>query len=277
MTDYLTLADGHIAYDVEGEGPLVLLSHGMGDRRTAYRHLVPLLVAAGYRVATADLRGSGESSTGWPSYSRTNTAADLLALVRHLGGPAVIVGHSFSGGAATIAVADAPDLVRAVVEIDPFTRVVKPSVRGLGIARYRKGTTRLLLAVLLGSTKLWTRYLDIAYPGTKPADYAAHVASLVSNLAEPGRTAALRKMGLAAPKDAAAKLAEVTRPVLVVMGSEDPDWPDPAAEAAGIVSALPAGLGTVAMIEGAGHYPHLQYPAAVAAVVLPFLEEHARA
>ena len=249
----------------------------MGDRRTAYAHLAPLLVEAGYRVATADLRGSGESSTGWPSYSRTDTAVDLLALVRHLGGPAVIVGHSFSGGAATIAAAEAPDLVRAVVEIDPFTRVPKLSVRGLRIGRYRKGTTRLLLIVLLGSRRQWTRYLDVAYPGTKPADYEDHLASLVSNLAEPGRMAALRKMGLAAPKDAAAKLSQVARPVLVVMGSEDPDWPDPAAEAAGIVAALPAGVGTVAMIDGAGHYPHFQAPAAVAAVVLPFLEEHARA
>ena len=277
MTEYLTLDDGQIAYDVTGAGPLVVLSHGMGDRRTAYAHLTPLLVEAGYRVATVDLRGSGESSTGWPGYSRTHTAADLLALIRHLGGPAVIVGHSFSGGAATIAAADAPDLVRAVVEIGPFTRVPKLSVRGLRVGRYRKGTTRLLLMGLLGSSKQWIRYLDVAYPGAKPADYESHIASLVSNLAEPGRMAALRKMGMAKPKDAGAKLPKVARPVLVVMGSEDPDWPDPAAEAAGIVAALPAGVGTVAMIDGAGHYPHFQAPAAVAAVVLPFLEEHARA
>ncbi|MGH3192240.1 MAG: hypothetical protein ACRDOL_34335 [Streptosporangiaceae bacterium] len=38
----------------------------MGDTRNAYRFLVPPLAAAGYRSAAADLRGHGESSTGWP-------------------------------------------------------------------------------------------------------------------------------------------------------------------------------------------------------------------
>ncbi|BEP14482.1 alpha/beta hydrolase [Acidothermaceae bacterium B102] len=277
MTEFLTIGEGRIAYDVSGEGPLVVLSHGMGDRRSAYRFLAPMLVDAGYRVAAADLRGSGESSVGWPSYSRTDTAGDLVALIRHLGGPAIIVGHSFAGGSATIAAADAPDLVSAVVEIGPFTRVAKPSLTGLRVARYRKGSTHLLLMALLGSTHQWSRYLDVAYPGARPADYEAHRDAQLSNLEEPGRMKALKKMGLAAPKDAAAKLALITRPALVVMGSEDPDWVDPKAEAEGIVAAMPAGLGTVAMIEGAGHYPHAQYPDAVAAVVLPFLKEHARA
>jgi pimeloyl-ACP methyl ester carboxylesterase len=86
-----------------------------------------------------------------------------------------------------------------------------------------------------------------------------------------------RKMGLSQPSDAAAQLGNIRCPALVVMGTLDPDWPDPQAEAAGIVAAMPAGLGTVAMIDGAGHYPHTQYPDQVAAVVLPFLKEHARA
>jgi pimeloyl-ACP methyl ester carboxylesterase len=277
MTEFLEIDDGRIAYDVTGEGPLVVLSHGMGDRRTAYRFLAPMLVEAGYRVAAADLRGSGESSVGFASYTRTDTAGDLLALIRHLGGPAVIVGHSFGGGAATIAAAAAPELVSAAVEIGPFTRVAKPSVRGLRVARYRKGSTRLLLAGLLGSVGQWKRYLDVAYPGVKPADYDAYIAALASNLSEPGRMAALRKMAMSVPKDAEAKLPYVTSPVLVVMGSEDPDWVDPHAEAEGVVAALPAGLGTVAMIGGAGHYPHAQYPDAVADVVLLFLKEHAGA
>src|SRR5579875_2239673 len=128
MTEFLDLPGGRIAYQVTGPGPLVVLAHGMGDNRNAYRFLAPLLVQAGYRVAATDLRGHGESSTGWSSYTRADTAADLLALIRHLGGPAdpaVIVGHSFAGGSATIAAAQAPDLVRAVVEISPFTRVFK--------------------------------------------------------------------------------------------------------------------------------------------------------
>src|SRR4051794_27367330 len=110
MTEYLEIEGGRLAYDVIGEGPLVVLSHGMGDGRGAYRFLAPRLVAAGYRVVKADLRGHGESSLDWPSYTRTDVAHDLLALIRHLGGPGIVVGHSFAGGAATIAAALDPDL-----------------------------------------------------------------------------------------------------------------------------------------------------------------------
>ena len=64
MTEFLEVAGGRIAYDVTGEGPLVVLSHGIGDRRQAYRFLAPRLAQAGNRVARADLRGHGESSIG---------------------------------------------------------------------------------------------------------------------------------------------------------------------------------------------------------------------
>jgi pimeloyl-ACP methyl ester carboxylesterase len=61
------------------------------------------------------------------------------------------------------------------------------------------------------------------------------------------------------------------------MGTADPDFPGPQAEGEAIVAAMPAGLGTVAVIDGAGHYPHAQSPDAVAALVIPFLTEHAGA
>src|ERR1700727_3241303 len=113
MTEFLDIKGGRIAYDVTGEGPLIALSHGIGDRRQVFRFLAPELVRAGFRVVAADMRGHGESSMGdWKSISRTDVAGDLVALIRHLGGPAVIVGHSLSGGAATIAAATAPDPVR---------------------------------------------------------------------------------------------------------------------------------------------------------------------
>jgi len=37
MTEFLDINGGRIAYDVAGRGPLVVLSHGIGDRRQAYR------------------------------------------------------------------------------------------------------------------------------------------------------------------------------------------------------------------------------------------------
>jgi pimeloyl-ACP methyl ester carboxylesterase len=273
MTEFLDIQGGRIAYDVTGEGPLIVLSHGIGDHRQVFRFLGPELVRAGFRVAAADLRGHGESSTGdWKSISRTDVAGDLIALIRHLGGgPAVIVGHSLSGGAATIAAATAPDLVSGIVEIGPFTRKVEYSVGGLvRIRRYRRGSLLLGGVLVLRSLKMWMSYLDLAYP-EKPADYAAYMAALRAKLSEPGRMAELLKTMKTSPADAGAALPRIACPALVIMGDEDSDWADPRAEAEGIVAAMPAGLGAVAMIKGAGHYPHAQRADEVAGLVASFL------
>jgi pimeloyl-ACP methyl ester carboxylesterase len=277
MTEFLTVGGGTIAYEVIGEGPLVVLAHGMGDSREAYRFVAPRLAAAGYRVAAVDLRGCGESSAQWPAYSRTDIAGDLLAVIRHLGGPAVLVGHSISGGAATIAAAQAPDLIVGVVELAPFTRKGSIKLSDLRFRSYRRGAFRLLGAGLLGSVPLWLSYLDVAYPGVKPADWTDRRTRIEAMMREPGRMKAMQKMGQSAPSDAGAQLANVRGPALIVEGSLDPDWVDPRAEGEAIVGELPAGLGRLEMIEGAGHYPHVQYPNEVVALILAFLRANARA
>jgi pimeloyl-ACP methyl ester carboxylesterase len=283
MTEFADIEGGRIAYDVTGQGPLVVLSHGIGDRRQSYRFLAPELAAAGYRVAAADLRGHGESSVGWTSVtgkdaiSRTDIAGDLLALIRHLGGPAVIVGQSISGGAATIAAAMEPELVSGIVEINPFTRVTKTDLGALLRNRlYRRGSVRMGGVVIFHSLRLWMSYLNVAYP-TKPADYADYMAALRAKLTEPGRMAEFLKTLKTTPADAEAKLPGIRCPALIIMGTEDCDFADPRAEGEAIAAAMPAGLGTVAMIEGAGHYPHAQYPDQTAALVIPFLAKYAHA
>ncbi|MFK0104834.1 alpha/beta fold hydrolase [Streptomyces sp. NPDC091217] len=271
MTEYLAVDGGTIAYEVAGSGPLIVLAHGMGDSRAAYRAVIPQLVAAGHRVAAVDLRGCGESSADWPAWSRTAIASDLLALIRHLGGPAVLVGHSISGGAATIAAAQEPSLISAVVELTPFTRKQSLRLGDLRVKRFRQGMLRLLGAGAFGSVPLWRSYLDVAYPGVKPADWTERLGRIDSLLHEPGRMKALQGMGRTTPTDAGAQLGNVRCPVLVVMGTLDPDWADPHAEGSAIVDALPSGLGRLELIEGAGHYPHDQFPDQVVSLLLAFL------
>jgi pimeloyl-ACP methyl ester carboxylesterase len=277
MTEVLTVDGGTIAYEVTGEGPLVVLAHGMGDSRDAYRFVTPRLVAAGYRVAAVDLRGCGESSVQWPSITRTDIAGDLIAVIRHLGGPAVLVGHSISGGAATIAAAQAPDLITGVVELAPFTRKQAVKLGDLRSSNYRTGTFRLLGASVLGSVPQWLGYLDQAYPGRKPADWNARQDRIAAMLREPGRMKAFQMMTRSAPADAGAQLGNVRCPALIVEGSLDPDWADPRAEGEAIVAGLPAGLGRLEIIEGAGHYPHVQYPDETVALIRTFLQANARA
>ncbi|MEU9190535.1 alpha/beta hydrolase [Streptomyces sp. NPDC048484] len=275
MTEYLAADGGTIAYEVAGSGPLIVLAHGMGDSRDAYRAVIPPLVAAGFRAAAVDLRGCGESSVDWAAWSRTVIAGDLLALIRHLGGPAVLVGHSVSGGAATIAAAQEPSLITAVVELAPFTRKQSIHLGDLRVKRFRQGMLRLLGSAAFGSLSLWRSYLDAAYPGAKPADWAERLGRIDSLMREPGRMKAMQGMGRSAPTDAGAQLGNVRCPVLVVMGTLDPDWADPRAEGSAIVDALPSGLGRLETIEGAGHYPHDQFPDQVVSLVLAFLRPEA--
>jgi len=228
-------------------------------------------------VASADLRGHGESSMGWASITRTDVAGDLLALIGQLGGPAVIVGHSLSGGAATIAAATRPDLVAGIVEINPFTRTVHYSLGGLlRVRRYRRCFFLMTGTSVFRSLRLWLRYLYLAYPA-KPADYAGYMTALAAKLREPGRMAEFLKTFKSTPADAAKQLPNIRCPALVLMGTADPDFAGPRAEGEAVVAAMPAGAGTVAVVGGAGHYPHAQCPEAVADLVIPFLKEHAGA
>lgn len=275
MTEYLAVQGGTIAYEVAGSGPLVVLAHGLGDSRSAYRNVLPPLVEAGYRVAAVDLRGCGESSVDWTDWSRTAIASDLVAVIRHLGSPAVLVGHSISGGAATIAAAQEPSLITSVVELAPFTRKQPLHLGDLRVARVRRGMLRLLGAGVFGSVRRWRSYLDLAYPGMKPVDWEERVGRIDALLREPGRMKAFKGMFRSAPTDAGDELGNVRCPVLVVMGTLDPDWVDPHAEGSGIVAALPAGLGRLEMIEGGGHYPHDQFPDQVVSLVLAFLRSEA--
>jgi pimeloyl-ACP methyl ester carboxylesterase len=122
-TQYLKQANGQIAYDDSGSGPLIICVPGLGDLRAEYRFLIPQLVEAGYRVVSMDIRGHGETSLDWADYSVGAIGSDMLALIRALAaGPAVVLGTSMAAGAAVWAAAEAPELIAGLVLIGPFVR-----------------------------------------------------------------------------------------------------------------------------------------------------------
>ncbi len=260
-TNYFKQQNGVMAYDDTGSGALVVCAPSMGDLRQEYRFLSPQLVEAGYRVISMDVRGHGETSTYWADYSVAGVGADMVALIRHLSaGPAVIVGESMAAGAAIWAAAEAPECIKGLVLIGPV-------VRGEGMP-----LLQLLYRVMLArpwGLSMWIRYFKSLYPTRKPADFDAYCASLYANLKQPGRLEALQKM-MAAPKRASEeRLPRVNAPALVLMGSRDPDFRQPEAEAQWVANAV---HGTYQLIDGAGHYPQAEMPEVTAPLILSFLQ-----
>ncbi len=259
-TQFLKTSDGSIAYEESGSGPLVIGVPSMGDLRQEYRFLAPRLVEAGYRVASMDLRGHGESSPNWTDFSVAGVGSDILALAKALGGgPAFVIGTSMAAGAAVWAAVEAPESLRGMILVGPF---VRGGSNWFGV----------LLSALFSrpwGPAAWQRYYSGLYPTRKPDDFASYSARLRANLSEPGRMEALLAM-LRASKDASeARLPRVSTPTLVLMGSQDPDFKNPASEAAWIAQAIRS---QYCLIPGAGHYPQAEFPAETAALILPFLK-----
>jgi pimeloyl-ACP methyl ester carboxylesterase len=261
-TSCLQRPEGRIAYDLTGpaEGALVVCLPAMGELRSSYRLLVPLLVERGYRVACLDLRGHGDSDATFDSYDDEALASDALALVDEVGGPAYLVGNSMGAGAAVIAAAERPAAVLGLALVGPFVR--NPPVGPLGTLLFR-----------LTLTKPWGPAAYLSYyprwtPGTRPEGYDEHRDAVAENLRRPGHWKAFVQTTRTSHAPAEARLGDVTAPTVIVMGADDVDWKDPAAEAREIGEALRADvLAGVVVVPGVGHYPQAQAPTVVADAV----------
>jgi len=257
-------AEGIIAYDdAGGEGDLVIMEPGMGALRSEYRYLAPAIGEAGFRAVTADLRGHGDSSTGWSEYTLPAAGRDILALIEHLDtGPAHFIGTSFSPGASVWAAVEQPELFRSLTLIGPWVRDASSGF-----------LQNLMTAVLLnGPWKVrgWGMFYKTLYPTLKPNDFDEYYDQLMFNLHEPGRFEALKGLGFSPKTASEERLSRVQTPALVVMGTKDPDWPDPEVEARWIAAQLSAEL---LLVEGAGHYPQTEMPEKVTPVILDFLAQ----
>lgn len=116
----MTLASGLRALSWGDRGPVVLAQHGWRGRPTQFVRIGGALAARGYRVVAPDAPGHGVSPGRRLS---TRILADLLqAAARELGGVHAVIGHSFGGAAAGIAVEEGLAARRLVVIGSP-TRV----------------------------------------------------------------------------------------------------------------------------------------------------------
>jgi pimeloyl-ACP methyl ester carboxylesterase len=264
-TGYFERDEGRLAYsDYGGQGPIVLMLPGMGALRSEYRYLAPKLAEAGYRAVAMDLRGQGESAVSWNAYDVPSVGMDILALIEHLGDrPSHLIGTSFAAAPVVWAAAERPDKVRSIVLISPFVRVVRIS----------PGKAMLFWFLTHNPWRIraWAAYYRTLYPTHKPPDFGSYMRALRANLAEQGRFDAVLALGNSSRRPAAERLSRVKSPALVIMGTKDRDFPDPAAEGAIVADQV---HGSVELVEGAGHYPQTESPDRTASLIIGFLNRN---
>lgn len=110
-----------MAYVDEGEGPIVLLLHGMPSWGFLWRKSIPPLLEAGYRVVVPDLLGFGRSDkpAKVEDYTYDLHCAALAKVIGELPNePLVFVHHDWGGPIGTRVAADMPERVAATVLMD---------------------------------------------------------------------------------------------------------------------------------------------------------------
>ena len=126
MTETWTHREGRvngirIHWVEEGEGPLVVLLHGFPEFWYAWRHQIPALAAAGFRVVAPDLRGYNLSDkpAGVRAYRIEALLGDLAGLIETLGAEqsatrAHVVGHDWGGAFAWYAPLFVPERLHSL-------------------------------------------------------------------------------------------------------------------------------------------------------------------
>ncbi|MGB0211949.1 alpha/beta fold hydrolase [Algiphilus sp.] len=124
---FLQAGDARLAWQQMGEGPDVVLVHGLATNRAFWYASLAQALRDRYRVTLFDLRGHGYSSRPASGYSATAMAADLAALVDGLAlAPAVVIAHSYGGAVALEYALSAPDAVRGLVLMDARINTLQP-------------------------------------------------------------------------------------------------------------------------------------------------------
>jgi 3-oxoadipate enol-lactonase len=254
--------DARIDARIEGDGETVVLIHGFPLSREMWEPQIAAL-SQRFRVVAIDLRGMGASSVVPGPYLMETLAGDVAAVLDALDvRRAAMVGHSL-GGYVTLAFAR--------MYLERLTRIALVCSRIVADTPER-AETRRAQADDAERTSSSARIIDAMANGTLAPNTREHHPEIVETfkkIAEKndprGLAAMLRGMAM---RDSAEDIAaDITLPVLVIAGSEDPLVPAP--ERAAMAAAFPQGR--LEVIEGSGHVPSLERPEELSARLLEFL------
>lgn len=269
---YLRIGGYEIWYADEGPPhvlPIVLL-HGFASWSFSWRIQRAALLAAGYRVITMDLLGSGASERALgPVYSTQSHADLVIGLLDKLSiAQATIVGHSFGARVGLQIALFAPDRVAALV-----------AIAAEAFATERPGVAQVVAAPLIGYPLTYYATAPVLVrTGLKLAvkDERCLTDALIAGYARPlfVRGTALSQVWQAkSPKDGRLPvpqhLAEVTCPTLVIWGADDPIFP--AEHGRRMANLLPNAQ--LQIIANVGHIPHEEDEPSTTAIILGFLAE----
>jgi len=264
-----------VTYAEAGEGPVLLLIHGMGGTFENWREVVEPL-ARHHTVIAPDLPGHGTSAPGGGDYSIGALAAGLRDLLVTLGHErATLVGHSLGGGIAMQLGYQFPEMVERLVlvssgglgpEVSPVLRAAALPGADLFIAATADIGERVGTAVGRGLSAI----------GLRPNADVAEVLRGYASLSDPERRAAFlgtvrAVIGTGGQRvDASDRLylAEAV-PVLIVWGARDSIIPAHHGEDAH--RAIPGSR--LEVFEDVGHLPQLEAPGRFIAVLERFLHE----
>jgi len=271
---YLTLHGHRRAFVKAGQGPVLLLLHGLGCDHTTWEPVIDAL-AKRYTVIAPDLLGHGRSAKPRADYSVGGYANAMRDLITVLGVDKVtVVGHSFGGGIAMQFAYQFPERTERLILVASggLGPEVTPAIRAITTPGFHQVLGVLTLPGVRHVGMAGLRALS-ATP-LKHARDLDEVANIYDSFKDPYARAAIRHVvravvdwnGQIVTMADRAYLTEAM-PMCVVWGRDDRVIPVRHANNVGEL----APKARVEVIPNAGHFPHKDHPHRFAKIVHEFI------